>query len=46
MEEAEEEYDPIGRPAISTNLNPWELSDTEPPTRQHIRAGLRPPTRV
>jgi hypothetical protein len=29
---------PIGRPAVSTNLDP---SDTEPLTRQHIQAGLR-----
>jgi hypothetical protein len=31
--EAEEEGDPIGRPAVSTNLEPWDLSDAEPPTR-------------
>ena len=34
-EEAEEEGDPIRRPAVSTNLDPQDLSDTEPPTRQH-----------
>jgi hypothetical protein len=27
------EGNPIGRPAVSTNLDPWELPDTEPPTR-------------
>jgi hypothetical protein len=27
--------DPVGRPAVSTNLNPQYLSDTEPQTRQH-----------
>ena len=27
------EGDPIGRPAISTNLDPREHSDTDPPTR-------------
>jgi hypothetical protein len=32
MEEAEEESNPI---AVSTNLYPWELPDTELPTRQH-----------
>jgi hypothetical protein len=35
LEDAKEEDDPIGRPAVSTNLEPWDLSDTEPPTRQH-----------
>jgi hypothetical protein len=29
MEEAEEEDDPIERPAVSTNPDPWELPDTE-----------------
>jgi hypothetical protein len=46
MEEAEEEGDPIGRSAVSTNLVPWELSDTEPPARQHTQAGPRPPTHI
>jgi hypothetical protein len=40
IEEAEEEGDPIGRPAVSTNL--WELPDTEPPIRQQTPAGPRP----
>ena len=31
-EKAEEEGNPIGRPSISTNLEPWELPDTELPT--------------
>ena len=44
LEEVEEEGDPIGRPAVSTNLDPRDLSDTEPPTRQHTLAGLRPQT--
>ena len=35
LEEAEEEGNPIGRPAVSTNLNPKDLSKTGPPTRQH-----------
>jgi hypothetical protein len=34
--------DPIGRPAVSTNLDPLYLSDTETLTRQHILAGPRP----
>ena len=33
--EAEEKDDPVGGPAISINLDPQDLSDTEPPTRQH-----------
>jgi hypothetical protein len=36
LEEAEEEGDPIGRPAVSTNLDSRDLSDTEPPTRQFL----------
>ena len=42
MEEAKEEGDPIVRPAVSTNLDPWELPDTEPPTRQHAGASQIP----
>ena len=45
-EEAEEEGEPIGRPTISTNMDPWDLSDTEPPTRQHTPADMRPPTHI
>jgi hypothetical protein len=33
LEEAEEEGGLIGRPTVSTNLDPWDLSYTEPPTR-------------
>ena len=32
-EEAERKSDPIERPAVSTNPDPRELPDTEPPTR-------------
>ena len=46
LEEAEEEGDPIGRPAVSTNMDLQDLSDTEPPTRQHIPADMRPPTHI
>jgi hypothetical protein len=35
---------PTGRPAVSTTLDLLDLSDTEPPTRQHKQAGLTPPT--
>jgi hypothetical protein len=43
LEEAKEEGNPIGRPAISTNMDPWDLSDTEPPNMKHTWTGLRPP---
>jgi hypothetical protein len=46
LEEAEEEGNPIGRPAVSANLDPRDCSDTEPPTRQHIPADMRPPTHI
>jgi hypothetical protein len=29
----------LGRPAVSTNPDPRELQETEPPTRQHTWAG-------
>ena len=32
-DEAEGEQDPIGKPAVSTNPDPRELPETEPPTR-------------
>jgi len=37
LEEAEE-GEPIGRPAVSTNLDPWDILDTKPLTRQHTLA--------
>jgi hypothetical protein len=39
-EEAEEEHDPIGRSAVSTNSHPWGLPDTEPPVqgRRHLHS--------
>jgi hypothetical protein len=45
-EEAEEEGDPIRRPAVSTNLDPQDLSDTEPPTKQNTPADVRPPIHI
>jgi hypothetical protein len=33
LEEAEEEGDPVGGPAVSINLGPWDLSNTGPLTR-------------
>jgi hypothetical protein len=42
VEEGEEEGNPIGKPAVSTNLDP-EISQTlKSPTRQHIPADMRP----
>jgi hypothetical protein len=43
VKEAEEEGNPIRRQAVSTNLDCCDLSDTEPTTRQHRVADLRPP---
>jgi hypothetical protein len=44
LEEAKEEGNPIGRPAVSINLYPRDLSDTKLPTRKDIPADMRPPT--
>jgi hypothetical protein len=41
-----EEGDPVGGPAVSTNLDPRDLSDTEPPTRQHTPADMRSTTHI
>ena len=46
LEEAEEEGNPVRRPAVSTNLDPRGLSDTELPTRQHTLADIRPLTHM
>lgn len=39
-----EESNLIGSPALSINLDPppQDLSDTDPPIRQHTLAGMRP----
>jgi hypothetical protein len=44
LEENEEQENPIRIPAVSTNLGPWDLSVTEPPTRQDTPADMRSPT--
>ena len=46
LEEAEEEDDPIRRPTLSTNLDSWDLSDPQPPRRQHTLAGPRSLTHI
>ena len=33
---------PIGRPTESTNLDPWELSESESPTKEHTWARMTP----
>jgi hypothetical protein len=37
LKEAEEKDDPIGKPAVLTNLDPGDLSDNAPPKRHHMR---------
>jgi hypothetical protein len=44
--EENEEDDPVGGLAVSINLDPWNLSDTGPPTRQHTPPDMRPPTHI
>jgi hypothetical protein len=34
------------RTACSINLDPWDLSNTKPPQRQHTPADMRPPTQI
>lgn len=34
LKELKGEDEPIGRPVVSTKLDPWELPKTEPQTRQ------------
>jgi hypothetical protein len=34
-EDPERDKNSMGRPTESTNLDPWELSETEPPTKEH-----------
>ena len=43
LEEAEEEGDPVGGPAVSIYLDSRDLSDTRSPTRQHTSDDIRPP---
>jgi hypothetical protein len=35
-EGAEGDGNPIGRPTVSTNLEPWDFPETEPPTKEHL----------
>ena len=36
----------MGRPTVSTDLEPRDLSDTETPTRQYTPADMRPLTYI
>ena len=36
------ESNSTGRPTETPYLDPWELLETEPPTKEHTQAGLRP----
>jgi hypothetical protein len=46
MKEIEEWGDPVGGPAVSINLNPRDLSNTEPPNKHYTPADMRPPTHI
>ena len=46
LEEAKGKWGPIGKPAVSPHLDPWDHSDTEPLTWQHTPDNMRPPTRI
>ena len=35
-----------GRPTESINLDPWGLSETEPPTKEHTQVGAKHPAHV
>ena len=42
IEGAEGDFNPIGRPRVSTNLVPWELPVTKLSIKEHIWVGVRP----
>jgi hypothetical protein len=46
LKEAEEKSDPVGEQAVSINLDPRDLSNTEPPNRQYTPADIRLPTHI
>jgi hypothetical protein len=46
LEEPEEVVSPVGGLAVSINLDPWDLSNTWSPTRQHTPVDVRPPTHI
>jgi hypothetical protein len=42
IEGPREDNNSTGRPIMSTNLDPWGLSETEPSIKEHIQVGPRP----
>jgi hypothetical protein len=46
VEEAEEEGNPLGGPAVSIDLDPPDLSDTGITSRQHRIANMRTSTHI
>jgi hypothetical protein len=42
IEVAEVGGNSIGRTEVSSNPDPWELPETNPPTKEHTWAGLWP----
>jgi hypothetical protein len=46
IEGAEGDSNPRGRATVSTNLDPWELSETKPLTKEHTGATLRLPAHM
>ena len=46
IERAGEVKDITRRPTESSNLSPWGLTETEPPTKEHACVGPRPPTHL
>jgi hypothetical protein len=44
IEGTEWDGNPIKRPIVSTNMDPWELLEIKPPTEEHTWTGPRPLT--
>ena len=42
LKELKGDCNPIGRPAVSTTMDPWLVPEPKPPTKEHICAGLWP----
>jgi hypothetical protein len=42
IESPQGDGNPTGRPTVSTNMDLWELPETELPTKVHTGADLRP----
>jgi hypothetical protein len=43
IEGAERDGIPIGRPTVSTTLDPWDHQEINPSTKEHKLAGPKPP---